>query len=150
MPWIVIALSSLSVLFPSVTFVDSSKIKPLETHIEPVEVIQITNEELPTLEEIDPIDILRQELVPICTCESGQGTGRPQHFNIETGEVLRGYYNDQDIGMCQINLKYHGERLEELGLDPFNELDNVSYANMLYEEEGNTPWKWSEGCWGNK
>src|SRR3990167_3229963 len=72
---------------------------------------------------------LRKELIKICTCESGQGTGKPQQYNIRTGEVLRGVKNPKDIGYCQINLFWHGETAEKMGLDLFKESDNITFAN---------------------
>lgn len=113
------------------------------TLAEPVTYGEIREVETPAIATLHP------ELVPICTCESGQGTGKPQHFNIQTGEVLRGVVNPQDIGMCQINLKYHQAAAERMGLDVFKEEDNIAYANWLFEQEGSTPWNWSKPCWGN-
>lgn len=90
---------------------------------------------------------LRKELIKICTCESGQGTGKPQQFNILTGEVLRGVKNPKDIGMCQINLYWNGATAEAMGLDLFKESDNITFANWLYQKQGSTPWNWSKSCW---
>jgi len=94
--------------------------------------------------------ILRAELVPICACESSyEGTkyGKPRQF--EHGSVLRGYITPEDIGMCQINLTYHGTEATQLGLDVFTEEGNIMFANYLYEREGDDPWFRSERCWGN-
>lgn len=91
--------------------------------------------------------ILLKELIKICTCESGQGTGKPQQYNIRTGEVLRGEINSQDIGMCQINLFWNGETAKKMGLDLFKESDNITFANWLYTTQGAEPWNWSKGCW---
>lgn len=90
---------------------------------------------------------LQKELVKICTCESGQGTGKPQQYNIVTGEVLRGVKNPKDIGMCQINLYWNGAQAEKMGLDLFKEQDNIKFANWLYDQQGAEPWGWSKGCW---
>lgn len=90
---------------------------------------------------------LRKELIKICTCESGQGTGKPQQYDIKTGEVLRGVKNPKDIGMCQINLYWNGATAEKMGLDLFKESDNITFANWLYETQGSEPWSWSRACW---
>lgn len=91
--------------------------------------------------------VLLPILKPVCTCESGQGTGKPQQFNIETGEVLRGVINPKDIGLCQINEYWNGEEAEELGYDIYTESGNIQMANHLYKRSGLQPWNASKGCW---
>ena len=51
-----------------------------------------------------------------------------------------------DVGLFQIN-QVHLSRLRELGLDRRNLQDNLTYARMLYEEQGLGPWYMSEHCW---
>jgi hypothetical protein len=94
------------------------------------------------------IATLNPALVPICTCESGQGTGKPQQFNIYTGEVLRGKINNKDTGMCQINTYYHEADAIKMGLDIFTEQGNIIYANYVYKTQGSQPWSASSACWG--
>lgn len=96
--------------------------------------------------KIEKVELLKP-LVRICTCESGQGTGQPQHYNVRTGEVLRGVKNSKDIGMCQINLFWNGAEAEKMGLDLFKESDNIKFANYLYSTQGSKPWDWSKSCW---
>lgn len=92
---------------------------------------------------------LLPELKAICGCESvGNPKAEPQQFH-KDGSVIRGVVNNQDVGMCQINLYYHEKAADKLGLDLFTEQGNIIYANHLYTEQGSTPWKWSKGCWGN-
>lgn len=93
------------------------------------------------------VPMLYPTLKKICTCESGQGTGEPQQFNIKTGEVLRGEINPLDTGMCQINLKYHQASAEKMGLDLETEYGNAMYANWLFDTQGSQPWDWSRSCW---
>ena len=101
----------------------------------------------PISKEVVKVELL-PELKPICACESvGNKYAEPQHF-LKNGEVVRGIVNNQDVGLCQINLKYHQEAAEKLGLDLFLENDNIIYANNLYTEQGNKPWVYSKGCWG--
>lgn len=83
-----------------------------------------------------------EELKQICTCESGL-----THFN-EDGTVLRGRVNNLDIGICQINLTHHGERMESLNLDPFSQEDNITYSKILFDESGSQHWYLSKGCHG--
>ena len=96
----------------------------------------------------EPTIELLQPLVPICACESGQGKyGTPTHYEKDGVTVLRGKVNPRDIGICQINLDFHGARSEAMGLDVFVEADNIAYANWLYTQQGSTPWNWSKSCW---
>jgi hypothetical protein len=74
------------------------------------------------------------------------GVKPPKQFNAD-GTVMRGKVNDQDIGACQVNLKYHGDAAKKAGLDLFTEDGNVRYAIKLYSKEGSTPWNWSKMCW---
>ena len=76
----------------------------------------------------------------ICECES-----RLQHYT-RNGEVLRGKANPADIGLCQINERWHGKEARELGLDIYHPVDNVIYARTLLEKQGPTPWV----CWKNQ
>lgn len=82
----------------------------------------------------------------ICTCESGMGTGRPQHYDRD-GSVLRGRVDSRDTGMCQINKGYHGEAATRLGYDLETEDGNWGYAMYLFRQQGTQPWKASEYCW---
>lgn len=83
-------------------------------------------------------------LVVVAACESSFRHTRPN------GEVLRGKVNSADIGVMQINLDVHGERLAKLGLNPFKLEDNVRFARMLYQEKGLQPWSASEHCWRSR
>jgi hypothetical protein len=90
---------------------------------------------------------LRPALVPICSCESaGRPDATPRQFNAD-GTVVKGKINPQDIGMCQINLKYHLSDATKMGLDLYTEQGNIKYANHLYDTQGTKPWNWSKKCW---
>ncbi len=83
----------------------------------------------------------------ICSCEStGKPYNEPKQFNAD-GSVVRGKINNLDVGMCQINLKYHEATAKRLGYDLFTEYGNASYATWLFETQGTTPWNWSKSCW---
>lgn len=89
---------------------------------------------------------LSPELIPVCACESvGDPTKEPSHFDAQ-GNVLRGRVNPSDIGMCQLNL-VHEPEAKRLGLDLFDEGDNIRFANHLYAAQGLKPWRYSQACW---
>lgn len=98
--------------------------------------------------EKDATDVtLPNELRRICSCEStGSPNNEPRHYD-ENGNVLRGRINPDDIGKCQINLFYHGERAADLDIDLFTEEGNERFALLLYNEQGSQPWYWSRSCW---
>lgn len=92
---------------------------------------------------------LLPELVPVCACESlGNPNATPTHYDRD-GSVLRGRIDNDDIGICQINLRYHQKSAEALGLDVFIEQDNIIYANVLFTEQYYQPWTASQHCWGD-
>jgi hypothetical protein len=47
----------------------------------------------------------------------------------------------------QINLGYHGETAQKMGLDLNSIDDNVAFARYLYEKYGAKPWMSSSPCW---
>lgn len=64
------------------------------------------------------------------------------------GNVVRGRVNSADIGVMQINEKYHLDTATKLGLDLHTVEGNVAYAKLLYRDQGASPWSASSGCWG--
>lgn len=82
-------------------------------------------------------------LAEIAFCESTM-----RHFD-ENGDVLRGVVDNDDLGVMQINTRYHGEKAEELGIDLHSINGNLEYAKYLYEQKGTQPWKASMPCWGH-
>ena len=80
-------------------------------------------------------------MVDVAFCES---TFR--QFN-EEGEVVLGIVNKRDVGVMQINTRYHLEDAEELGHDIYTLEGNVAYARALYERQGDAPWIHSKKCW---
>ncbi len=81
-------------------------------------------------------------MVEIARCES---TFR--HV-MNDGTVLRGFVDNDDLGVMQINLRFHAVEAERLGLDLENIYDNMAYARHLYERQGTQPWNASAPCWG--
>ncbi|MEK7613883.1 MAG: hypothetical protein AAB439_03375 [Patescibacteria group bacterium] len=81
-------------------------------------------------------------LADIAWCES-----RMRHLD-KNGQVLRGTVDGDDVGVMQINTRYHGEKAEELGLNLYSLQGNLEYAEYLYEKQGSKPWLASSPCWG--
>ncbi len=77
----------------------------------------------------------------IARCES--------HFRQTTldGQVFRGEVVPADVGVMQINERYHLETAKKLGLDLHTLEGNMVYARYLYEREGTKPWNASAKCW---
>ncbi len=61
--------------------------------------------------------------------------------------VLKGEITPLDRGVMQINLHYHEDTAEKMGLNLHNIDDNVAYARYLYEKSGAKPWMSSSACW---
>lgn len=80
-------------------------------------------------------------LTKIAQCESHY-----RQYNSKGG-VLRGNKNTYDRGVMQINVLYHQEKAEEMGLDLHDLDDNVAFARYLYEKFGAKPWMSSSACW---
>ena len=80
-------------------------------------------------------------LADIAWCES-----RMRHLNVD-GEIFRGKVNNDDVGVMQINTKYHKEKAKELGLDLLSLNGNLAYAQYLFDKEGTKPWLSSKPCW---
>ena len=66
----------------------------------------------------------------------------------EDGSLVRGRKNRNDVGVFQINEKYHLERSRKEGFDIYTTEGNVAYAMWLMAREGDRHWHWSEKCWG--
>ncbi len=83
-------------------------------------------------------------LAAIAFCESSY-----RHHN-KDGSVLRGKVNTGDVGVMQINERYHSERATQLGFDIYSIRGNMAYARYLYEIQGSKPWKASQHCWADQ
>jgi hypothetical protein len=80
-------------------------------------------------------------LIEIARCES---TFRHED---KQGNVLRGRVDKADVGVMQINERYHLEKAKSLGFDLHTIQGNTAYAEYLYEKEGAKPWSASAKCW---
>lgn len=63
------------------------------------------------------------------------------------GNVLRGIKNSFDVGVMQINEKYHLQHSEEMNINIHSLSGNLEYARDLYNESGTAPWSSSKPCW---
>lgn len=79
-------------------------------------------------------------LVEIARCES-------TFMHYKDGEVVRGKVDNADVGVMQINERYHLETAEKLGYDIHTIDGNMAYAKYLYEKSGSKPWNASKPCW---
>ena len=81
-------------------------------------------------------------MIQVARCES---TFR---HTLADGTVLRGFVDNDDTGVMQINKRYHEKTAISMGLDVENIYDNMAYARHLYEKQGTQPWSASAPCWG--
>lgn len=91
--------------------------------------------------------VLREELVKICACESGNGTPGSARQFYEDGSVVRGKVDPLDTGKCQISKRYWLDMSDKLGYDIETDEGNTLMANWIYDNYGTEPWKWSKSCW---
>ncbi len=64
------------------------------------------------------------------------------------GSAYRGEVNPADVGVFQINEKYHLDESQALGYDIHKTNDNIEFAMWLMKKEGTRHWNWSKPCWG--
>lgn len=82
-------------------------------------------------------------MIQIARCES------TFKHTLPDGTVLKGKVDPADTGVMQINMRYHGERARELGLNLNDMYDNMAYARDLYLRQGTRPWNASANCWSH-
>ena len=80
-------------------------------------------------------------LVDIARCESTY-----RQFD-QTGNILRGKVNQGDVGVMQINEKYHADDAAKLGYNIYTAEGNVAFGRYLYNKYGSDPWSSSAPCW---
>ena len=81
-------------------------------------------------------------MIEIARCES---TFRQLDLD---GEIHRGRVNSEDVGVMQINERYHLNQAEEKDYNIYTIEGNTAYARDLYERQGTQPWNSSRACWG--
>lgn len=80
-------------------------------------------------------------MADVAFCES-----RFRQFD-KHGNALRGNQNSADVGVMQINEKYHAATASRLGINIYTLEGNMRYAKYLYETKGTRPWVHSSDCW---
>ncbi len=117
--------------------VDKEDGKVNETYSEISEQVKVNTTEEIIAQHFAEAPILKR----IAACES-----ETRQFNTD-GTVLRGWMNPQDVGLMQINEKYHLDTATKLGLDIYTLEGNADYAMYLYKTQGVKPWIHSSHCW---
>lgn len=82
-------------------------------------------------------------MIEIARCES-----KFRQFT-DAGNVLRGGYGGQMIGVFQFFESVHSAEALRQGHDLATLEGNIAYARELYTESGTTPWSSSQPCWQN-
>jgi len=114
------------------------------------QVIEKTIPELIT-ERADTFGVSKDLAQAIAFCESTTRQYDEKNLAADgTPKVLRGIENSYDVGIFQVNEKYHLKRSQELGYDIYTSEGNIDYAMWLLKSEGSRHWKASKPCWGNK
>lgn len=141
-----LASTTLTGLFVWSSVATSSVLTPPEAVVAPAEPVAPIEEiaDDVTIKELVENEFGRGHvMVHIARCES--------HFRqFNGGESLRGRVNPKDIGIFQINEKYHLATAKKKGLDIHTVEGNIEYARYLYDTKGTAPWIWSKPCWGKK
>lgn len=121
---------------------------PADITVDDIEVTEMTDEQTRSFTDSKVIEAyLRKEfaetpiLVDIARCES---TFRQFH---KDGTVVRGRVDSDDVGVMQINTRYHGDTATVMDIDLTTIEGNVAYAKYLYDKFGTKPWSASEKCW---
>ena len=83
-------------------------------------------------------DVDRALALEIARCES-----RFQQYHDKDGSLVRGRRNPSDVGVFQINEKYHLERSRAEGFDIYTPAGNIGYAMWLMKRDGDRHWRWS-------
>ena len=118
--------------------IDSSVVRQIENRKTTKEIENIMGTEEYVRQYFSDIPIMIQ----VAKCESSF-----RHLDRD-GEIHRGVVNSADVGVMQINERYHLERSEEEDYNIYTLEGNTAYARDLYERQGIKPWNSSKPCWG--
>ena len=66
-----------------------------------------------------------------------------RHYNYTASGTLWSI----DVGRWQINDYYHAAAAKKLGLDIYDDYDNIEYGFYLLKTQGTAPWSASRYCW---
>lgn len=80
--------------------------------------------------------------IAITHCEGSSYKRVGNNKNIKNGE-----HWSTDVGWWQINDYYHEAQALKMGLNIYNDKDNIIYGLWLMSKEGVNPWKASQYCW---
>lgn len=58
-----------------------------------------------------------------------------------------GVHWSTDIGWWQVNDYYHAKTAKRMGLNLYNDWDNLEYGFWLLSKQGSQPWSASRHCW---
>ncbi len=138
-------LASMPVMPANTTANALSAMKPQDTA-----VVAVANHEIIKPTETDAAEVRKLVriyfrdnpiLAEVAKCESDF-----RQYD-EHGAVLRGRENGADVGVMQINEKYHLAESKRLGMDIYTIEGNLRYAQVLYNQMGTDPWSASAPCW---
>lgn len=87
---------------------------------------------------VDRVVLVKDETRPYALSLAARCETNDRHFDGKWKVIVNKKTND--VGRYQISIPHHKKEMNKLGLDPYNEKDNESYAIMLFEREGLQPW----------
>jgi hypothetical protein len=137
-----------SALYGPVIFDDNSNLGSKFTNLGEMNTASVIESDIKIVDPVVMEKHLRKEfaetplLIEIARCESNF-----KQFD-KNGNIIRGIANKSDVGVMQINEKYHADTAKKLGIDLHTVDGNIRYAKKLYSQEGSKPWSASQGCWG--
>lgn len=146
---------ALLILTVAIIVVLSFPSKVSKTEIEVNTAYAVTVQPEKTVPETKKLPVAKISDVPqvlwdISWCESRDDQSkRGYNYRYKTdaeGNKVK-YLWSTDIGRWQVNDYYHLERAKSLGLDLYTEQDNLTYAILLYNENGTRDWNPSRECW---
>jgi len=88
----------------------------------------------------DAYSVSSSTMLRIANCE-----GKAQ-FNPD-GSVLRGRINPKDVGIFQVNERWHLVDSKKLGMNIYTVEGNIEYSMWLASKQGLKPWSASKNCW---
>lgn len=133
--------------------VDDNKLIALA---EPTPVVLETTMEAPEAEATEHTAQTLRDLIASKAEEAGVDKGLALRIAFcestyrqfdKDGKPLRGIHNKDDVGLFQINEKYHLEKSQKLGFDIYSTEGNIDYAVWMLKHQGSKPWIWSKPCW---
>jgi hypothetical protein len=78
----------------------------------------------------------------VANCES---TGLVHRLS--DGSLIPNLEGSTARGVFQVLMSVHAEAMENMGLNPNDDRDYMTYVRHLYDEFGLRPWKASQHCW---